>query len=227
MNLLPFRYKNFFITKFIPVISIIILLSVVTACEQQKENQAKPPCPYDRTVKPSSQGTSSPQPMSSEMSGKMVVTSVLNAKQYSYIEGEDNGARTWLATNLLKVNPGDTIQYQAGQTMTNFHSKSLNKTFDEIIFTGSVTVMNQGETVMSAPSGSQVSNNPSRCPSQSTTSPQLENPHKTGLPPVQPSVANISVPRVEGGVYRRRTLRQKKRVKRTNSQSPWEGCQIS
>ena len=74
------------------------------------------------------------------VSGSGVVLSSLNTGNYSYIEFESNGKPFWLATVKMTVSPGSPIQFKGGQIMANFHSKSLNKDFPEIIFSNYVKV---------------------------------------------------------------------------------------
>ncbi len=195
MNSVLSILKISFLTRLFAVVSITIMLFIGTACEKKKDKQVEPNPAYEKLAQSSSQRTSPSQAMSSAMSKKMVVTTVQNAGRYSYIEGENNGVRTWIASNQLQVMPGDTIQYQTGPTMIDFHSKSLNRTFDKIIFAGYVSVVDQGPAGASAPGGSGAS----RIMSQSATRPQMENPHGKGFPSAQPVGKNISVQKVEGG----------------------------
>jgi len=68
---------------------------------------------------------------------------VQNAAGYTYIEiKRASGANVWLAVPETPVNVDDTISWQDGSMMQNFTSKSLNRTFPEILFAGGVTVEN-------------------------------------------------------------------------------------
>ena len=46
----------------------------------------------------------------------------------------------WIAASKTKVAKGNTISYPNGAVMTNFNSKSLNRTFDKIIFVDRIKV---------------------------------------------------------------------------------------
>ncbi len=50
---------------------------------------------------------------------------------YVYIRLEDG---TWIAANTFDVSEGDKIQYSGAMEMNNFYSKSLDRTFDSILF---------------------------------------------------------------------------------------------
>ena len=70
-----------------------------------------------------------------------VITS-LDVPGYSYLEVENATGTTWLAGNPVKVAVGDIVSWDVSTVMTNFHSKSLNRTFAEVIFVGGI---NTGE----------------------------------------------------------------------------------
>jgi hypothetical protein len=68
------------------------------------------------------------------LSGKVVET--MNAGGYTYVRLEKNGKKIWVAVPEMKVSVGQQMVFQPGQEMTNFTSKTLNRTFDSIIFSG-------------------------------------------------------------------------------------------
>lgn len=68
----------------------------------------------------------------SSLSGKIVET--MNSGGYTYMCLEKGGKKTWVAVKEIKVNVGDDISLQPGHEMTDFTSKTLNRTFDKIIF---------------------------------------------------------------------------------------------
>lgn len=67
-------------------------------------------------------------------SGKVVET--MDAGGYTYVCLEKNGTKTWVAVPQMKVVVGSDMAFQPGNEMQNFTSKSLNKTFDKINFSG-------------------------------------------------------------------------------------------
>jgi hypothetical protein len=70
--------------------------------------------------------------------GKVLET--MDANIYTYIQVSTDKGPVWLAVSQTKVAKGDTISYPNGNVMTNFTSKSLNRTFDTIIFLDKVKV---------------------------------------------------------------------------------------
>ena len=45
----------------------------------------------------------------------------------------------------LPVKKGDVIRFDNGMAMTNFHSKTLNRTFPSVLFVNSVVVTKEKE----------------------------------------------------------------------------------
>jgi len=66
------------------------------------------------------------------LSGKIVET--MNSGSYTYISLERNGKKTWVAVPKMDVKVGQEISLSPGTEMGTFTSKSLNRTFDNIIF---------------------------------------------------------------------------------------------
>jgi hypothetical protein len=68
----------------------------------------------------------------STISGKVVET--MNSGGYTYVNLEKDGKKKWVAAPAMQVAVGQELELRNGAVMTNFSSKSLNKTFDSIIF---------------------------------------------------------------------------------------------
>lgn len=69
---------------------------------------------------------------------------VIQAGEYTYINIEKDEGSVWIATATLNAAKGDIINYSKGSLMRNFHSKSLNRTFPEVIFAGGADIANKG-----------------------------------------------------------------------------------
>ena len=77
------------------------------------------------------------------------VLSTIETDMYTYIEvsgksDKDKDDSIWLAVSRMKVAKGDSVRYGSGSVMTNFHSKSLNRTFPAITFIDKVQVVKEG-----------------------------------------------------------------------------------
>lgn len=78
---------------------------------------------------------------SNQMPHQGKVLSSIDASIYTYIEVSEGGKTTWLAAPTVAVKKGDTVGYDDGAVMTNFFSKSLNRTFETVIFVGKAVVI--------------------------------------------------------------------------------------
>jgi len=78
---------------------------------------------------------------SSKYPNKGKVVDVIDTSMYTYLQVAGDSGTIWLAASKTKVAKGANIGYGGGATMKNFHSKSLNRTFDTIIFLDKVEVL--------------------------------------------------------------------------------------
>jgi hypothetical protein len=74
--------------------------------------------------------------LSHALSGKVIET--MDSGGYTYVQIEGVGKKTWVAVPKTKVTKGQNISFAPGSEMQNFHSQTLNRTFDSIIFAGGV-----------------------------------------------------------------------------------------
>lgn len=63
-----------------------------------------------------------------------VVKETMDAGGYTYILVTDENRETWVAIPPTKVQVGETVEYIHGIQLENFASKTLNRTFENIIF---------------------------------------------------------------------------------------------
>ncbi len=71
-----------------------------------------------------------------------IVVSVLDTTGYTYMELENADRRFWIAAPTTQVKEGDHIRFVESMTMTNFSSKTLNRTFHRLIFVSSTMKKN-------------------------------------------------------------------------------------
>lgn len=70
-----------------------------------------------------------------------VVKSATNAGGYSYVEVEQGSGTIWVAAPETTVKVGDKVSWDGGSVMQNFTARSLNRTFDQIVFAGGLSVV--------------------------------------------------------------------------------------
>ncbi|WP_078462444.1 hypothetical protein [Solemya velum gill symbiont] len=64
--------------------------------------------------------------------GKVIET--MSSAGYTYIRVEEKGKTFWIALPEFQVSVGETISFYEQMLMENFTSKTLNRTFDRILF---------------------------------------------------------------------------------------------
>ncbi|MBW6484595.1 MAG: hypothetical protein K0B01_00370 [Syntrophobacterales bacterium] len=65
----------------------------------------------------------------------------IDAAGYSYLEVEEKGKKLWVAVMQAEVKKGDIVEIPESPVMVKFTSKTLNRTFDEILFASGVRVV--------------------------------------------------------------------------------------
>ncbi len=116
-------------------ISIIItLFSLVFLTSCQKENKVS------QKTKPVE--NSRQQYINNQVHNVKVIKKK-DAANYSYIKVSEAGNEFWIASNVIDAVPGDELTFSQSMEMRNFESKSLNKTFDKILFVQDIRKANQ------------------------------------------------------------------------------------
>src|SRR6266480_2630311 len=113
-------------TRLAKVLGIVVTLALTAA------GQAANATPQTEPSKPSSAEKALDD--TSALSGKVVET--MNAGGYTYVLLEKEGKKSWIAVPQIKVTVGQDIAFQPGIEMANFPSKTLNRTFEKIYFSG-------------------------------------------------------------------------------------------
>lgn len=117
----------------------VLFLISVSGCKSAKQEAAAPaPQAQSQPMMPAGHPGLAGQaaPDGGALSGKVVET--MNSGGYTYVSIENGGKRTWVALPDSKVKVGQQITCQPGMPMQNFTSKTLNRTFDTIIFSGGI-----------------------------------------------------------------------------------------
>jgi hypothetical protein len=124
-------------------------------------------------------------------SGKVIETA--NTAGYTYVQVDTGAKKLWAATTEFPVKVGDSVKVGPGTPMTGFHSKSLNRDFDVVYFTGSITV-GGGET------GATPALPPGHPPLPGAATPVLPPGHPSlTAPAAAPNLDLTGIKRAEGG----------------------------
>jgi len=70
--------------------------------------------------------------------GKVLET--MSSGGYTYVQVDTGAEKVWAAAPETTVKVGDTVSFGAGQAMPGFHSKTLDRTFDNILFVNAIAV---------------------------------------------------------------------------------------
>ncbi len=79
-----------------------------------------------------------PQVPGAPYAHKGVVKEVLQATSYTYLLMNENGTDMWIAVPKREAKVGETLYFSQGMPMTDFKSKDLNRTFENILFVGTI-----------------------------------------------------------------------------------------
>jgi len=69
------------------------------------------------------------------------VLDAIDGAGYTYLELEKDGKKYWIAGTQVTAKKGDKVKYDENVTMEKFFSKTLNRSFDRIIFASNVQVV--------------------------------------------------------------------------------------
>ena len=67
------------------------------------------------------------------------VVETIDSGVYVYIKLDDG---IWIAANTFAVSKGDKVQYSGAMEMNDFHSKSLDRSFESILFVSEASLVN-------------------------------------------------------------------------------------
>ncbi len=122
------------IKKIVCSLSNLILIVGLIACSNDT-TQTNQTAPTVQQSQPSVQASTAPQPSTTK--GK--VLEKMDANNYTYVRlGDGAGNEIWAALPKTELEIGEEISLMGGTVMGNFTSKSLDRTFESIIFASGV-----------------------------------------------------------------------------------------
>jgi hypothetical protein len=164
-------------TRFAKALAIVATMALAAAAQTAyatPQTEPSAPSSAEKAVEDSS------------MSGKVVET--MDAGGYTYVLLEKNGKKTWVAVPQIKVKVGQEIAFGPGIEMANFPSRTLNRTFEKIYFSGGPlkpkAADSNEEAVKSAHGGKSLD--------------ELKGKEAPSLTPQAPVVENVKVDKATG-----------------------------
>jgi hypothetical protein len=119
---------------FLIIVSAAVVLSV--ACSEKPTETAE--APRTETQKTPDGQTMAPKPEPSQKAGNVLET--MNSGGYTYVMVDTGSEKIWAATPEFSVKVGDSVVIPEGMPMYNFHSTTLNRTFEMVYFVPAVSV---------------------------------------------------------------------------------------
>jgi len=111
-------------------------LALTAACSEKHPQTAEVPPPGPQ--KSAAEQSAAMQPEASQKAGKVLET--MNSGGYTYVQVDTGSEKIWAATTEFSVKVGDPVVIPAGMPMANFHSPTLNRTFEVVYFVPGIRV---------------------------------------------------------------------------------------
>ena len=107
-------------------------LTLLAGCGEDK------PVPKPVAAKPAAQTA---PPVAQSVPGKSgTVLETIDAARYTYIQVDTGSEKFWAAAPQVAVNVGDDVVVPEGLPMPDYHSQTLDRTFDMVYFVSSIVV---------------------------------------------------------------------------------------
>ena len=122
--------------KFISLCCSLVLIMGLTACSKDKPEQQAGSSPPPAAQQQAAPEATMAVPPPAAVTGKVLET--MDAAGYTYINVATDSGEVWVAVNQSAVEVGEEVTFMDGMVMQNFFSKTLDRTFPEIIFSGAI-----------------------------------------------------------------------------------------
>lgn len=123
-----------------------MFLMTLLLCVSCREKKTDACCPHgDSTATASGKMCpKQPTPTGASAGGfSGVVVEHINTAGYTYVLVDTGASKVWAVAPEFAVKPGDAVKVSDVMPMEKYHSKTLNRTFDLVYFTGSITQQKQ------------------------------------------------------------------------------------
>lgn len=129
----------------------IFILTLFAGCSEDT------PAPKTEAAKPSTQAAPPTPAVPVSAPGKTgKVTETMDAAGYTYVSVDTGSEQFWAAAPQFAVKVGDDVVVPEGMPMPNYHSKTLDRTFDIVYFVPSVLVGGAAQLAGQTPAVSQM-----------------------------------------------------------------------
>lgn len=119
------------------IIFLLLIALVIVGCNQNADSKVEAEAKIDNETP----------------SRKIEVVEHMNGGGYTFVKGNEAGSELWIAVRQMPIEVGEVLYFTSAMEMANFESKSLNKTFDKILFVDNASKTPGGEAAASSPHG--------------------------------------------------------------------------
>ncbi|MDR3440205.1 hypothetical protein [Telmatospirillum sp.] len=119
----------------LPLLAALLTIAPVTICLAQMPTGQSPMGQLPSGHPPIGQTA----PAAATHTGTVLET--IPASSYVYIHVNGDAGDQWLAAPAIELKNGSTIRWPEGMLMANYHSKTLDRTFEKVFFIGGVEVV--------------------------------------------------------------------------------------
>jgi hypothetical protein len=137
--------KNIFAQLSIAAIASIAITALAQDADSAKPAMSANPHGTMSTkpgaAMPPGHGGSGSIPASTELVNSGKVLDVLDTDMYTYLQVTSEKGPMWIAVYKTEVAKGANVKFSNGVMMSKFTSKSLNRTFDQIVFIDTLKVV--------------------------------------------------------------------------------------
>jgi hypothetical protein len=128
------------------ILSILFIFAVATCCTAEDTQKKMPAAPMGAKTG------------SGSINGTVVET--MNTGGYTYVQVDSGKEKVWAAAPEFQVKVGDLVTVPTGMLMRNHHSKTLNRTFEEIYFVGTISVAGAEQSTQQVPASAKAGGAP-------------------------------------------------------------------
>lgn len=120
------------------LLALAALAGTAVAASQQDAGAAKPTAASPHAAMPAGHMPITAASVTIQLTRKGKVLEVIDSPMYTYVHVTGDKSQIWLAAYKTDIAKDDIVNYSDGVAMSNFYSKSLNRTFDTIVFVDQV-----------------------------------------------------------------------------------------
>jgi len=126
--------------------------AAVWGCAQKEASTAAAPAPAATTdAAATRQPAPAPAPAGQSFTGSVLET--MDSGGYTYVQVDTGAEKIWGAAPKFTVAVGDRVTVPAAMPMKDYHSKTLERTFDVVYFAGAILPEGAAPAASEAPSG--------------------------------------------------------------------------